>query len=126
MEVTLPRKTKEDKKIRLNLNVYRNLNSFVENQCKKAFYDAIADQLDGIRMKAPVRISYVIYKKGKRKVDKMNVLSIIQKYFLDALQHHCCLENDSDDEIKKETFYATLYGQEREHVSVIVHETHGE
>jgi hypothetical protein len=96
--VCLPRKTKEDRKIMLNMNVYRNLHHSVNHQIKKLFTpiehdaDFLCSQVSNPR---PVKISYVVEKKTKRKFDTMNIVSIVDKFFLDWMVENNYLEDDS-------------------------------
>ena len=78
--VYLPRKTKADKKIFINMNTYRNLNRFTENAAKVAFKNHMEDQLKGKKIDTPVVISYQVFKGSNRKLDKINVVSIVSKY----------------------------------------------
>jgi hypothetical protein len=81
LSVILPRKTKEDKKIMLNLNVYRNLHHAINNQVKQLFLP-----IEWYLFKAgKIKISYKIQKKTKRKFDTMNIISVVDKFFLDWL-----------------------------------------
>jgi len=47
--VTLPRKTKADRKMIINLNNYRNWHYIISNHTKIAYKEAIADQLKVIQ-----------------------------------------------------------------------------
>ena len=103
--IILPRKTKADKKIYLNLNVYRNLHFIVNNQAKEK-YNELMIWLRGIKFKPPVKITFTLFKKSKRKVDRANILSIVEKFFCDALTHYQCIPDDSDEYIES-THYCT-------------------
>lgn len=105
--VVLPRKTKKDKKVYINLNTYRNLNKFTENVCKKAFKDIMRKQLEGLEIQTPVEVSYKVFKESNRKSDKMNVISITSKYLMDAITEFGCWEDDDDTNIKKEILLPT-------------------
>lgn len=94
--VDLPRKTKKDKRVYLNLNVYRNLNRFTNGDAKKKYCEDMGKQLKGLKLKTPVRITYVLFKGSKRKTDRANILSIIEKFSCDALVHWGCLIDDED------------------------------
>ena len=90
--VVLPRKTKADRRISLNLNVYRNLHHSVESQAKKAFWPVLGYDT----FKADfITVSYIVEKKSKRKFDTMNVVSIVDKYFLDWLVMEGFIEDDN-------------------------------
>ena len=101
--VLLPRKTKADKKIALNLNVFRNLNFIVNNQCKKIYTELMKPYLIGHKFNKP-NITYTIYYDRWWRHDKLNVWSIVSKYFLDTLVEAWCIEDDSDEYIWIETF----------------------
>lgn len=93
--VLLPRKTKADKRISLNLNVYRNLNFIVNNQAKQIFKQAVATQLKDVKLNAPIEIIYTLYPKTKRSLDIANILCIVDKFFCDALVECGCIEDDN-------------------------------
>lgn len=103
--VMIPRKTKKDKKVSLNLNVYRNLNYIVNNQAKSMYCEIMADQMKGVRFDI-IDIEFVLFKSSKRKIDRANFLSIVEKFFCDALVHQGCIKDDNDDFINS-TKYLT-------------------
>ena len=97
--VMLPRKTKKDKKIYLNLNVYRNLHFIVNNQAKEIYNEIMKEQLSYLKFRKPINLEFVLYKSANRKTDRSNFLSIVEKFFCDALVNHKCIEDDNDDYI---------------------------
>ena len=112
--VMLPRKTMKDKKVSINLNIYRNLHPMSNNECKKVAKDGIAKYLeatcqDGIKFTKPVNVTFQFTKPTKRKMDKGNVFSVAQKYFYDALVELKVLEDDNDDFIYEELLLPTKY-----------------
>ena len=100
--VYLPRKTKEDKKVMLNMNIYRNLHHSLNNQVKQAFEPIETELFKAER----IRISYYVYKKSKRKFDTMNVISVVDKFFLDWLVKHEYIPDDNCDNV----CYGNIYG----------------
>lgn len=105
--VDLPRKTMKDKRIYLNLGVYRNLHYILNNQAKMFYNSIMFPQLKDIpRFKKPVDITFILFKGSKRKIDRANILSIVEKFFCDALVEYGCLEDDCDDYISG-THYRT-------------------
>ena len=118
--VDLPRKTKKDKRVYININTYRNLHYLVNNQVKKAYLEAIKQQLVGVTIPTPVNISYKVFKPSKRKLDKMNVVSITSKYLLDAVTELGCWIDDNDDYVKTETILPTEYDKNNGRVEVII------
>jgi hypothetical protein len=118
--VVIPRKTKKDKKVYININIYRNLHYLVESKCKKAFKEAIRDQVEGFTMEGEVEVTYQVFKHSRRKMDKMNVVSIVSKYALDALVELKCLQDDNDDIIKTEHLLPTVYDKENPRIEITI------
>lgn len=111
--VLLPRKTKAPKKVWLNMNTYRNLHRFTENECKKQFYNLVKDSLPKINA-SKIDISFQIFKcltKGGeiKKLDKSNVYAVLSKYFFDSLVEKGILADDNDKIIQTETILPTQY-----------------
>jgi len=78
LAVYLPRVKSKDKKIAINLNTYRNLHHIINNQAKKAYLNAVREQIEGLTIQTPVEVTYKVYKGSKRRLDKMNVISVPQ------------------------------------------------
>lgn len=95
--VELPRKTKASKKIYLNLNVYRNLHYILNNQAKEVYCDLMSKQMMGLKFNKQVEITFSLFSGRNGRVDRSNILSIVEKFFCDALVHHCCIPDDNDD-----------------------------
>ena len=104
--VLLPRKTKADKKIILNLNQYRNLHYIISNESKKKYKEAIKSQIEGLVFAEPLKLHFKLFKGSARKSDRANVLSIHEKFFCDALTE-CGVIDDDNDEFIKETKYTS-------------------
>jgi len=85
-----------NKKIALNLNTYRNLHHQVNNKAKQIFKrNLLAEYPELATTKAnKIKVNYVIYPNNYRKFDTMNVISIVDKYFLDALVEIGCIPDD--------------------------------
>lgn len=92
----------------LNLNNYRNSNHFINHKAKKEFTKLLEDDLFWKKLKTPLEISYLLHYKDKRKRDKGNILSIVQKFFLDALVYYDCIPDDNDNYIGVETFLSPV------------------
>ena len=125
--VLLPRKTKADKKVSINLNVYRNLHPMVENQCKKIVKENIKKYLEetgqsNIKFKNPVNTTFQVFKPTKRKMDKSNVFSIGSKYIYDALVELGVLQDDNDDYIKEELILPTIHDKNNPRIVVTIEE----
>ena len=102
--IWLPRKTKKDKKIAINLNTYRNLHFIVENQSKRLFKELIHSDLIGVKFTKPITIHYEIFVASARLSDIDNVGSIVSKYFQDAIVECGLIEDDNYLWIKKIEF----------------------
>jgi hypothetical protein len=77
----------------LNLNQYRNWHYQTNNKIKRTFKDQIEPQLD-FKIKGKCKIEYSYYAPDKRKRDLMNIISVVDKYFQDALVEKGCIEAD--------------------------------
>jgi hypothetical protein len=120
--VRVPRKTKSDKKVYLNMNIYRNLHHYTNNQAKVIYRNLMFEQLHNVKIKTPIEISFRYFKGTKRKSDKANVLSIVEKFFCDALIHYGCIEDDNDDIIKTTVYLPTVYDKGNARVEIAVKE----
>lgn len=96
--VSLPRKTKKDVKKALNLNVYRNLHFIVNNQMKQIYKETMAEQLKTLRF-GQIELTFVLYKASNRKIDRSNILCIVEKFFCDCLTELGCIPDDNDNYI---------------------------
>ena len=104
--VPLPRKKIKDKKIALNLNVYRNLHFQVNNQAKVQYLYHMTSYLHDLKFPNPIHLEFVLYKPSKRKIDRANILCIVEKFFCDALTEFKCIPDDNDNHILS-THYTT-------------------
>ena len=120
--VTLPRKTVKDKRIALNMNTYRNLHHRISNDAKKAYSEALREQLRNLTIQTPVEVTYKVYKGSKRRLDKMNVISVVSKILLDSITDYGCWEDDNDDYVKTETILPTELDRENPRVEIIIKE----
>jgi len=118
--VVLPRKIKGDKKYYINQNTYRNLHFQVNNKLKQIYKEQVREQLEGLTIDTPVEITYQVFKMSKRKQDKMNVVSIASKYFLDAVSEYGCWEDDNDDVVKTEIILPTEIDRENPRIEITI------
>jgi len=119
--VIVPRKTKSIK-VLLNLNVYRNLHYRTSNDAKIVYKGLFKDVLSHKKFSTPVEITYKIFKGSKRKLDKMNIISIVSKFLLDAITEYGCWEDDNDDYIKTETILPTEIDKNNPRVEITIKE----
>lgn len=118
--VLLERKTKPDRKIFINMNTYRNLHYFTNNKAKALFKEVVKPQLEGVKIKTPVEITYKVYKARDKVIDKMNFVCVTSKYLLDAITEAGCWTDDNDDFIKTETIMPTELDRENPRVEVFI------
>lgn len=120
--VMLPRKTKASKRVSLNMNTYRNLHHRTSNDAKKAYTKLVREQLIDLEIQTPVEITYKVYKASNRRLDKLNVVSVVGKFLMDAIVNYGCIPDDNDDYIKKETILPTELCRENPRVEVTIKE----
>jgi Holliday junction resolvase RusA-like endonuclease len=118
--VELPRKTKKNVNVWLNMNRFMNLHYIMKNNAKKVFFEVMRDQLEGVTIDTPVNITYQIFNPQKRKRDKMNAISVVSKFLLDAITHYGCWEDDNDDFVKTETLLPTVYDKNNGRIEVTI------
>ncbi len=116
--VYLPRVTMKDKRIPININWYRNANHRVSSQVKKLYKEIVRSQLENKELQTPVEVTYQVIKPTRRRLDKMNVISITSKFLLDAMSELGVWEDDNDIFVKKETILPTIYEKGVEKVVV--------
>ena len=95
----------------LNLNQYRNWHYRTSNQIKSIFHVAVEGRLDFV-FEGPVMIYYDYYAPNKRKVDLMNVVSVVDKFFQDTMVTKGCIEADDVSIVKR--VKATYKGIDRD------------
>ena len=120
--VMLPRKTRAAKRVSLNMNTYRNLHHRTSNDAKKAYTEIVREQLIDLDIQTPVEITYKVYKASNRRLDKMNVISVVSKFLLDAITEYGCWEDDNDIYVKTETILPTELDRVNPRVEVIIKE----
>lgn len=118
--ITLPRKTKADKKMIINLNNYRNWHYITSNQTKEAYKEQIRPMLDGVKFDRQIRLHFIYFKPSARRSDRSNVLSIQEKFFCDALVECGCIPDDNDDIIIETRYSGGSIDRENPRVEVYI------
>ena len=118
--IDIERKTMKNKRYYINMNTYRNLHHRVNGMLKKKYLEAVREQLEGVKIETPCEIIYRVIKPSKRRLDKMNVVSVTSKFLLDAITELGCWEDDSDDFVKKETILPTEYEKDNGRVEILI------
>jgi hypothetical protein len=95
--VMIPRKTKEDKKVFINLNTYRNLHHMTNNQAKQIFKEELRFDLPfaGAMPSPPLRLTYTLYQATGRATDVANVCCVADKYASDGLVELGVISDDN-------------------------------
>jgi hypothetical protein len=104
LTVTLPRKTKADKLVILNLNNYPNWSFFLYADLKRRYREHMRTQLEGLRLPTPVTLHFTLYRKDSRSGDRQNVLAVHEKFFCDAVTSYGCWPDDTDEYILSTTY----------------------
>lgn len=123
LSVVLPRRTKANRRVIINLNNYRNWHYIISNEVKVAYVEAIKDQLEGMRFKGKLKLHFVLFKGSKRTSDRANVLSIHEKFFCDALTHCGCIDDDNDTIIEETHYSSGGIDKENPRVEIIITST---
>lgn len=118
--ITIPRKTKADKKAIINLNNYPHWHFITYNQIKKIYKEVLAEQLSNLKLEGKIKITYTLFKGSNRKSDKMNVNAVQDKFFCDALTEYGCIEDDNDDIITEQSFKPTQIDIKNPRVEAII------
>lgn len=94
----------------LNLNVYSGWHYKVRHKVKLKFTEMLISQMVQIPEMAKIHsITYTLIRTTNAKRDRMNVYSIVDKFFCDALQEYGKIKDDSDEYIRDFKFTQTEY-----------------
>lgn len=90
--------TKPDKTVLAGMNFYRNTDYFTNNKMKKYFAEIVLDQVDALSDKTVFEGQYTLnmqlfYKNSN--CDGSNIVALMEKFALDALQSAGVLKNDN-------------------------------
>lgn len=75
------------------MNSYRNWHYQASNDIKRRFKSEIFDLLD-FRFDGKIKIEYFYFAPDKRTRDLMNVISVVDKFFQDAMVERGCIVSD--------------------------------
>lgn len=82
----------------------------------------MTDEIKDLKFENPIRLTFVLRKKDKRKIDRANVLSIHEKFFCDALVELGCIPDDNDNYIESTHYYSGEIDKEYPRVDIIIEE----
>jgi len=121
--IVLPRKTKADKVIPINLNWYRNAHYQVSNQAKKIYKQSMTNQIMPLPMFGSISISMTYFSKTKQKSDIDNWCSVNNKFFQDALVELGKLEEDNYLYVPKVSYsYGGLDPRKQGYIEITIKE----
>ncbi len=109
----------------LNLNNYRNWHYQVSNNLKRKYKEIVErkfEDIDFLSRIDPVELTFIMYRKDKRKVDRSNVLSVHEKFFCDALVELGYIKDDADKYISSSHYYSGGIEKENPRVDIIIKE----
>lgn len=86
----------------LTLNQYNQWHYRTKGNCKIKFTNDILHLLD-FKVVGKIKIEYDYYAPDKRKRDLMNVVSVVDKFFQDALVNAGCIEDDNLSVVREVT-----------------------
>ena len=105
----------------MNLNVYRNLHFRSLSAQKNKFYEVAKKLLRGIPPLGVITLHYEVFVETKRRLDIMNVGSIVDKYFSDTLTSEGVIEDDDFNNIPSVSFAFGGFA-DKEHILVTITE----
>lgn len=99
------------KKFALNLNVYRNAHHQVLNKAKIEFKNQLFYLYPEVKnIKASkIEVGYLIERCDNKKFDTMNVISIVDKFFFDALVEFGCIPDDNYNYVRYKVIQTSAY-----------------
>jgi Holliday junction resolvase RusA-like endonuclease len=127
LSVVLPRKTKKDKVVSMNLNIYRNQPFHEVNQCKIKYKENVLKYISEsgqshIIFDKPVNLTFQLFKPTKRRTDKSNFSAVHLKNALDSIVELGILPDDNDDWIIEEHSFRTIHDKVNPRVEIILTE----
>lgn len=118
----------KNKRVALNMNIYRNLHYHTCNKAKQIFKAGLKDSLSGLGSLGglkdslgglkPVSFKYTIFRASNRRADIMNIGSIVDKFTSDALVELGYLADDNTNIIKQVTIIDGGVDKENPHAKL--------
>lgn len=106
----------------LNLNIYRNLHFYQLSYQKNAFHKKMQPALRGLPKLGKVKLHYEIHPKTQGRLDTMNVGSVVDKFFSDALVESGVIEDDDYNNVVFNSFCFGSVSPKDPHVLVTITE----
>lgn len=104
------------KKIQININTTNKINFRTRNNMKINFEEEVIKKLPNVKYDK-INIEFTLYRNGytqkgektEKIVDKSNIHSIANKFFLDALVKKGIIKDDNDFYVKTEIMHPTVF-----------------
>lgn len=123
-KISLPLRVALDSRNRshftLNLNYYRNTHYFQLNKAKVLFKEQIANQIKNIPFIDECSIEYILFPGSKRECDISNILSIVDKFFCDAMTELGIWKDDNYHIVKQVTYSFGAVDKDNPRAEVII------
>ena len=114
---------KKSKMYYFNLNNYRNWHYQVSNELKKRYKDIASNKLEEHDISFEnVELTFIMYRKDKRKIDRANVLSVHEKFFCDSLVELGYITDDNDNHITSSHYYTGGVDKDNPRVDITIQE----
>ena len=86
-----------EKRFPLNMNHYRNAHYMVMNKAKIIFKNIMGPPC--LPEQNKIMLKYTIVRKGKKRFDTMNIISVVDKFFSDYLCESGVVSDDNCDKV---------------------------
>lgn len=118
--VSIPVSSK--KVFRLNLNEYRNAHYHVLNQAKINYKSHMSEQISKLPKMSKIGVEYRLFVGSRRRCDVMNICSIVDKFFCDALTELGKIMDDDYDHLPAINYRFGGYDKNNPRVEIIIEE----
>lgn len=122
VDIPYVKKKAKPKRYYFNLNQYRNWHHQINNKLKIMYKELAQEFLQDLVLKNKIELTFILWKKDKRRVDRANPLCIHEKFFCDALTEFGCIPDDNDEHIHATHYYTGGVDKDNPRVDIIIKE----
>jgi Holliday junction resolvase RusA-like endonuclease len=119
--LTLPIYFGTRKKYLIGMNWYGTTHYRTRNKVKQEFHGMIDKVVSKIKLKSPIKTHYKLYYKNKLS-DADNIISVIDKFLMDALQESGTIINDNVQHYVQSSWEVISQDRDNPRVEVIIEE----